>query len=198
MGVDERDYRTPVWLAHWAKIISGVRAKGWTWPGFDYSDGEWRRLTALAGLVDGRASVAYQIATAVVCLGIIGVLAVGIGATLDLLPIDRAAMPPWAFGTTLTLVVFVLLVIILPLAMRIAGGLVAGGDFGAKIARLPDSGGDTALATKVTAQVRRMALFASAVVLAMVLSDAFAPPPLANWLPWIIAGSAALLAFLFL
>jgi hypothetical protein len=58
MAADETGNRTPVWLAHWARIMDGVRVKGWTWPGFGYSDGEWRRLTALAAAVGVREEIA--------------------------------------------------------------------------------------------------------------------------------------------
>jgi hypothetical protein len=68
-------------LAFWGRNMAPIRARGWVWPGFDYSEAEWKRLLALADAVSGGAYLAFQIVTAVLIIAAIG-LAVTLGASV--------------------------------------------------------------------------------------------------------------------
>jgi len=48
-------------LAFWGRNMAPIRAKGWIWPGFDYSDAEWKRLLTLAETVSFNAFVGFQL-----------------------------------------------------------------------------------------------------------------------------------------
>ena len=39
-------------LAFWGRNMAPIRARGWTWPGFDYDETEWQRLLTLLSLPD--------------------------------------------------------------------------------------------------------------------------------------------------
>jgi hypothetical protein len=171
--------------------------QGWTWPGFEYSDTEWQRLRQLAGTIGAEASASYQCVNAMIFMAAIGIVIGALVGLLALLRVDSASVPAWVFAAALPGIVFVMLGFILPVAMRLAGLLMAKGLHN-QIADVPASPVDTILADKIGHQFRRVALFAAVVVLAFVLSDAYVPPPLASWMPVIIAGCAGLYAILLL
>jgi hypothetical protein len=69
-----------------------VRARGWTWPGFEYSEAEWQRLLVLAKTVSLGAFFLFQMATAVLMIAAIA-LVVGIGGGAIVAPLYRMIPP---------------------------------------------------------------------------------------------------------
>jgi hypothetical protein len=59
----EKDNRMSLVLAFWGRNMAPIRARGWTWPGFDYDETEWQRLLTLAKAVSSDAFVGFQIVT---------------------------------------------------------------------------------------------------------------------------------------
>ena len=172
--------------------------RGWNWPGFDYTGPERQRLQALAATIGDIALTVYNFATTVIFLAITGIVVLAILWGLDLLHIGSADVRPWVFQAALPLVVFLMLGEAMPLAIRLAVHFATGPEPRARLSRLPAAAGDAQLTAKIARQFRRMALFAAGVVTVMVLSDAFVPPPLGNWMPWVIAIGAGLFAVIFL
>ena len=58
-------------LAFWARNMAPIRARGRIWPGFDYSEAEWRRLLELAGIVPSEAFFTFQIGAQSLALGLV-------------------------------------------------------------------------------------------------------------------------------
>src|SRR5947207_1275998 len=81
-------------LAFWGRNMAPIRAKGWTWPGFDYREEEWRRLLALANTVSFDAFVSFQVSSAVLMIALIG-LVVGGGAAI-VVPLYQMMPSTWA------------------------------------------------------------------------------------------------------
>src|ERR1700681_1610199 len=69
-------------LAFWARNMAPIRARGWIWPGFDYSEAEWKRLLDLAETVSSEAFVSFQMATALLMLAAIELVVVGGGTII--------------------------------------------------------------------------------------------------------------------
>src|SRR5438067_11653673 len=111
-------------LAFWGRNMAPIRAKGWVWPGFDYSEDEWRRLLALAKAVSFDAFVSFQIATAVLMIALIGLVVAG-GAAI-IAPLYQMIPSAWAPAGLLGLLVAIAVAAFLlfgcgfPLAMRAA------------------------------------------------------------------------------
>ena len=85
--------------------------------------------------------------------------------------IRSAAVPPWVFRATLPFGVLMMLGELMPLSLRLAVRFAIDAETRSRLARLPAAPDDAELAAKVARQFRRIALFASGVVTAMVLSD---------------------------
>src|SRR5260370_37065743 len=90
-------------LAFWGRNMAPVRAKGWSWPGFAYSECEWKRLLALADAVSFGAFISFQLATTVLTIALIGLVVVA-GAAI-IAPLYQTIPPAWAPAVWLRLLV---------------------------------------------------------------------------------------------
>jgi hypothetical protein len=170
----ENDTRALAMLAFWGRNVAPIRARGWNWPGFDYSEAEWKRLLTLGKAVSTAAYALFAIATAALMIAAIGIV-VAIGTIGIVLPLYDVMPPPWApaglFGllAAIALAMFALFGYGFPLAMRLAAGLATNAAMRAKLAAAP---GDDALAAKITRQFRRMAAFIAVVFVLIAASEA--------------------------
>src|SRR5215472_888928 len=116
-------------LAFWGRNMAPIRARGWIWPGFEYSEAEWRRLLSLAGAVSFEAFLSFQVATAVLTIGLIALVVVGGAAIIT--PVYQTIPAAWAAARLLGLLIamaiaaFLLFGYGLPLAMRAATAFAA-------------------------------------------------------------------------
>jgi hypothetical protein len=195
----DADTRTLVLLAFWGRNMAPIRARGWAWPGFDYSEAEWKRLLALADAVSGGAYLIFQIVTAALVIIAIG-LVVAIGAAL-IVPVNRMIPPDWAPLGTFGLLVAILVAVFglfgygFPLAIRLAAACAA---TQAMRGTLTTSPGDAALAAKIARQFRRMAAFMAGVFFLIATSELFLPAGAQHWAALAIAVGAGFVALILL
>jgi hypothetical protein len=187
-------------LAFWARNMVPIRAGGWTWPGFDYSDVEWRRLLVLAKTVSPDAFFLFQAATALLVLAEIA-LVVGIGGGAIVAPLYQMIPPDWALAGSLGLLVvipaatFLLFGYGFPLAMRIASALAMNDAMRAQLSVAP---GDASLAAKIPGQFRRMAAFIAGILFLIVASELYLPDSAQHWAALVVAIGSGIVAVLFL
>jgi hypothetical protein len=195
----DADRRTPALLAFWGRNMAPVRARGWIWPGFDYSESEWKRLLALAGAVSGGAYVRFQIITPVLVIAMIGlVVAIGVGLVTSLyrlIPPEWAQLGPLGLLVAIPIVVYVLFGHGFPLAIRIAAAFSATQPVRAKLTALP---GDAELAAKIERQFRRMAAFIAGVFFLITVSEFYLPAGAQHWAALVIAVGAGFVALIWL
>jgi hypothetical protein len=187
-------------LAFWARNMAPIRARGWTWPGFEYSEAEWQRLLVLAKTVSLGAFFLFQMATAVLMIAAIA-LVVGIGGGAIVAPLYRMIPPDWAPAGLLGLLAvipaatFLLFGYGFPLAMRIAAALATDDAMRAQLSVAP---GDADLAAKISGQFRRMAAFIAGMLFLIVASELYLPDSAQHWMALAIAIGAGIVAVLFL
>jgi hypothetical protein len=186
------DDRGLVRLALWASMMMPIRDAGMSWPGFSYTDAEWKQMAALAGEVDPGVTFRFKLVNAVVFIALAAALiAGGFVPLLNALypnPADTRALP---FALLLAATALLALGIGLPLAMRVAARLVAGW-LASRLAATPET---DALWSKVSFQIRRMAvLMCGALVPGMLLWIAFDihGGPIITTLKWIGIAAVAL------
>ncbi|HLH89119.1 MAG TPA: hypothetical protein VKX28_11720 [Xanthobacteraceae bacterium] len=186
------DDRGLVRLALWASLMMPIKEAGMSWPGFAYTDAEWKQMATLAGAVEPGTAFRFQMVNAVVFIALAGVLVVGgflplLGALYPV-PADVKALP---FALLLAATALLALGIGLPLSMGVAAWLVAGG-LRPRLVATPQT---AALWSKVSWQIRRMAvLMCGALVPGMLLWITFDIDggPIITTLKWI--GFAAVAA----
>jgi hypothetical protein len=156
--------------------MAPVREKGWTWPGFAYSEAEWQRLLELAKGVSLDAFVGFQLVTAVLMIAAIGaVVALGAGFVAQLsgmIPPNRAWPAPLGLLVAAPIAVFLLFGYGMPLAVRLAAIAATTEAMHAGLAVAP---GDAELAAKIVAQFRRMAAFIAGVLFLIAASELYLP-----------------------
>jgi hypothetical protein len=186
-------------LAFWGRNMAPIRAKGWTWPGFDYREEEWRRLLALANTVSFDAFVSFQVATAVLMIALIG-LVVGGGAAIvvplyQMMPSTWA--PPGLLGllVTMAIAVFLLFGYGLPLVVRAAAAFATNDAMRAQLSPAP---GDAELAAKIPRQFRRMAAFMAGVLFLIAVSETYLPESAQHWAAIVLAVGSGLVALIWL
>jgi hypothetical protein len=186
-------------LAFWGRNMAPIRARGWIWPGFDYSEAEWKRLLALADSVSGDAYVGFQIVTAVLVIAAIG-LAVAIGASVvtalyRITPPDLMQLGGLGPLVALALAVFALFGYGFPLVIRLAAAFTATQAMRAKLTVVP---GDAELAAKIGRQFRRMAVFIAGVLFLIAASEFYLPDGVQHWAALVIAVGAGIVALIWL
>jgi hypothetical protein len=188
----ESEDRGLVLLALWASMMMPIRDAGMSWPGFAYTDAEWKQMAALAEVVESGITFRFKMVNAIVFIALAAVLIVG-----GFLPLLTALYPnpadtrPLPFALLLAATALLALGIGLPLSMRVAAWLVAGG-LRSRLAATPET---TALWSKVSWQIRRIVvLMCGALVPGMLLWIAFdiKGGPIITTLKWI--GFAAVAA----
>jgi hypothetical protein len=187
-------------LAFWARNMVPIRARGWIWPGFDYSAAEWQRIFVLANTVSPDAFFLFQAATALLVLAEIA-LVVGIGGGAIVAPLYQMIPPDWASARSLGLLAVIPVATFLlfgygfPLAMRIASALAANDAMRAQLGVAP---GDADLVAKISGQFRRMAAFIAGVLFLIVTSELYLPDSAQHWAALVIAIGSGIVAVLFL
>jgi hypothetical protein len=186
-------------LAFWGRNMAPIRAKGWVWPGFDYSEDEWRRLLALAKAVSFDAFLSFQIATTVLMIALIG-LAVISGVAV-IAPLHQTIPSAWAPAGLLGLLVIIAIAAFLlfgygfPLAMRLATAFATSDAMRVQLSASP---GDADLAAKILHQFRRIATFIAGVLFLIAASEAYLPEPAQHWAAIVLAIGSGLVAMIFL
>jgi hypothetical protein len=186
-------------LAFWARNMAPIRARGRIWPGFDYSEAEWRRLLELAGIVPSEAFSTFQIATAALMIAAIALVAVGGGVIIA--PLYQMIPPAWMQAGLLGLLVAIPIAIFLlfgygfPLAIRLAAAFAMNDAMHAQISA---ASGDADLAAKIPRQFRRVAAFAGGVLFVIAASETYLPEPAQHWAAIAIAIGSGIVALLWL
>ena len=141
-------------LAFWAKNMTAIRGAGMEWPGFGYTDGEWRRFGVLAAAIDDASMNKYIAVNAVVfiALAAIGMVAIFLPVASALFP-EPAKTPPLEFVLVLAGTALLILGAGLPLSLAVAARLCA---TPAIRQRLSGEPGDAALLHKVGFQITRV------------------------------------------
>ena len=179
--------------------MAPIRARGWIWPGFDYSEVEWKRLLDLARTVSSEAFVTFQVATAVLMISVIASAALGGGTIVA--PLYLMIPPAWTQAGLLGVLVaipiatFLLLGYGFPLAIRLAAAFAMNEAMRARISAAP---GDAAIAAKIPRQFRRVAAFAAGVLFVIAASEAYLPEPAQHWAAVAIAIGSGIVALLWL
>ncbi len=141
-------------LAFWARTITGIKGAGMTWPGFSYTDAEWRRLEVLSDQVSGEVAGSFIWLNAAIFIGLAAILMFGVFLPLATVMFpDPANTRPLPFALLLASVCVLTLGIGLPLAMRMTAWLLATEKVRSRLASEPD---DEALWAKVRFQMTRM------------------------------------------
>jgi hypothetical protein len=186
-------------LAFWGRNTAPIRARGWIWPGFEYSEAEWRRLLSLASAVSLDAFLSFQVATAVLMIVLIALVVVG-GAAI-IAPVYQTIPPAWAAARLLGLLIAMAIAALLllgyglPLAMRAATTFAANDAMRAKLIASP---GDTDLAAKIVRQFRRVAAFIAVMLFLVAASEAYLPEPVQHWVAITLAVGSGFVAIVFL
>jgi hypothetical protein len=186
-------------LAFWGRNMAPIRAKGWVWPGFDYSEDEWRRLLALAKAVSFDAFISFQIATAVLMIALIGLVVI-CGVAM-IAPLHQTISSAWAPAGLLGLLVAIAIAAFLlfgygfPLAMRLATAFATSDAMRAQLSASP---GDLDLAAKIGWQYRRVATFIAAMLFLIAASEVYLPEPAQHWAAIVLAIGSGLVAMIFL
>jgi hypothetical protein len=186
-------------LAFWGRNMAPIRARGWIWPGFEYSEAEWRRLLSLAGAVSFEAFLSFQVATAVLTIALIA-LVVGGGAAI-ITPVYQTIPAAWAAARLLGVLIamaiaaFLLFGYGLPLAMRAATAFAASDAMRAKLVASPS---DTDLAGKIARQFRRVAAFIAVMLFLVAASEAYLPESVQHWVAITLAIGSGFVAIVFL
>src|ERR1700724_2698736 len=121
------DDRGLVRLALWSSMMMPVKDAGMSWPGFSYTDAEWKRMAALAEMGEPGITLRFKMVNAIVFIALAAVLIVG-----GFLPLLTALYPnpadtrPLPFALLLAATALLALGIGLPLSMRGGAPLVAG------------------------------------------------------------------------
>jgi hypothetical protein len=169
-----------------------IKEAGMSWPGFSYTDAEWKEMSMLANAVAPGTAFRFKVVNAIVFIALAAVL-VGGGFVplLSALYPNPADTRPLPFALLLAATALLALGAGLPLSMRVAAWLVAGG----LRSRLAATAETAALWSKVSWQIRRMVvLMCGALVPGMLLWIAFdiKGGPIITTLKWI--GFAAVAA----
>jgi hypothetical protein len=186
-------------LAFWGRNMAPIRAKGWVWPGFDYSEDEWRRLLALAKTVSFDAFISFQIATAVLMIALIGVVVI-CGVAM-IAPLYQTIPSAWAPAGLLGLLVAIAIAAFLlfgygfPLAMRLATAFATSDAMRAQLSASP---GDANLAAKILRQFRRVATFIAGMLFLIAASETYLPEPAQHWAAIVLAIGSGFVAMIFL
>jgi hypothetical protein len=195
----ENDKRTSSVLAFWGRNMAPIRARGWTWPGFDYDETEWQRLLTLAKAVSSDAFVGFQIVTAVLVIAAMG-LVVAAGASL-ITPVYRMIPSGWAWLGPLGLLIAIAIAIFgvfgfgFPLAIRLAAVVTTTEAIRGK---LTASAGDADLAAKIARQFRRMAAFIAGVLVLIASSELYLPEAVQHAAALVIAIGSGIVALIWL
>ncbi len=143
-------------LAFWSRNMVAIKDDGMDWPGFSYSEAEWRRMRELAEPVADGTFRRFIITTAVLFLLIAAAGIVGI-----FLPLANLFFPVPAETSALQFTVLLAACCLLiigagvPLAMSGASRLCADARMHGRLASHPD---DDALAAKIRWQLGRITL----------------------------------------
>jgi hypothetical protein len=192
----DTDRRVLPLLALWGRNMAPVRARGWVWPGFDYSEAEWKRLLALAGAVSSDAYIGFQIVTAVLVIATIGlVVALGAGLITWLSRVIPPVLSPIGLLVAIPIVVYALFGYGFPLAIQCAAACAASNTTRTKLTALP---GDAELAAKIERQFRRMAAFIAGVFFLIAASEFYLPDGAQHWAALAIAVGAGIVALIWL
>jgi len=198
-NITENDKRMLPALAFWARNMAPIRARGWIWPGFDYSEAEWQRLLVLAKVVTPGAFVVFQFATAVLMIAAIGLVVAGGAAIVvplyRMIPPDWAQLGPLGLLAVIPLAAFVLFGHAFPLAIRLAAALATDDAMRAKLIALP---GDAELAAKIPRQFRRMAAFIAGVLFLIAASELYLPAGAQHVAAVVIAIGSGIVALIWL
>jgi hypothetical protein len=185
-------------LAFWGRNMAPIRARGWIWPGFEYSEAEWQRLLSLASVVSFDAFLTFQLATAVLMIVLIALVVVGAAIVA---PVYQTIPSAWAAARLLGLLIalaiaaFLLFGYGLPLAMRVAAAFAANDATRAKLIASP---GDTDLAAKIARQFRRVAAFIAVMLFLVAASEAYLPESVQHWVAITLAVGSGFVAIVFL
>lgn len=140
-------------LAFWARMVTGIKGAGMTWPGFSYTDAEWSRLEVLADQVSAEVAGAFLWLNAAVFIGLAAIVMFGVFLPLATVifpnPADTRPLP---FALLLAAVCLLTLGVGLPLAMRVTAWLLTTDKVRGRLASEP---GDAALWAKVRFQMTR-------------------------------------------
>jgi hypothetical protein len=186
-------------LAFWGRNMAPIRAKGWIWPGFDYSDTEWKRLLTLAETVSFNAFVGFQLATTVLVMAMIALVVAGGAAVIaplyQMIPAAWAQAGPLGLLAAIAIATFLLLGYGFPLAMRLAAAFATDDAMRAQLSAAP---GDADLAAKIPRQFRRVAAFAAATLVLIAASETYLPESAQHWAALAIAIGSGVIAMIFL
>jgi hypothetical protein len=197
--MNEKDKRTSSVLAFWGRNMAPIRARGWTWPGFDYHEIEWQRLLTLAKAVSFDAFVGFQIVTAMLMIAAIG-LVVALGASV-ITPVYRMIPSDWAWLGPLGLLIAIPIAILgvfgfgFPRAIRLAAALTT---TEAMRGKLIVSAGDAELIAKIERQFRRMAGFIAGVLVLIASSELYLPEAVQHTVALVIAIGSVIVALIWL
>lgn len=143
-------------LAFWAEGMVRIDDAKQSWPGFSYTEDEWRRLRALSSVVPGPTYMMFVLVNAAV---FIAIAAIGIGAIF--IPLATLLFPVPAetgalrFSMLLAGCSFLIIGLGLPLSLRAAAALSTSAAMRTGLAPSP---GDGALAAKIAWQINRITL----------------------------------------
>lgn len=143
-------------LAFWARNMLTIRAGRMDWPGFSYTDDEWRRFERLAAPVSASAYRKFVVVNAFIFILIaaVGIVAVFLPSATWLFPVP-AETSALKFTLLLAACSFLIIGVGLPISMGLAA-LVCADEQTRSAVRLEP--GDEALAAKVGYQINRIML----------------------------------------
>lgn len=143
-------------LAFWSRNMVAIRDGGMAWPGFSYSEPEWKRMEELAEPVADRTFARFVAVNAVVFIAIaaFGIVTIFVPLASLLFPIPAETS---ALQFSLLLAACCLLIIGagLPLSMSVAAWLCADARMKARLLPRP---GDDVLAARFAWQINRITL----------------------------------------
>ena len=143
-------------LAMWGKNMTAIRGGRMEWPGFSYSEGEWRRLNAVSAAVNNAAFNKYILVNAAVFIVIaaIGIAAIFLPLATVLFPVP-AETSALKFALLLAACAVLIIGAGLPISLRIAAWMSADATMRAQLAA---ASGDAALSSKISWQINRITL----------------------------------------
>jgi hypothetical protein len=143
-------------LAFWSRNMVAIKDDGMDWPGFSYSEAEWRRMRELAEPVADSTFRRFIITTAVLFLliaaaGIVGIF-LPLANLLFPVPAETGALQ---FAVLLAACCLLIIGAGVPLSMSGASRLCADARMHGRLTSQPD---DDALASKIRWQIGRITL----------------------------------------